>query len=96
MRQWTAAAFEMHADQPVPAGIDGEAVQLAPPLQFRIRPGALRVRLAPDHPGTSPSALQPEKPWGLVRALGYIILRGAPPEQPERSADAVPLTRSEA
>ena len=96
MRQWTATAFEMHADQPVPAGIDGEAVQLAPPLEFRIRPGALRVRLAPDHPGTSPSALQPDKPWRLVQALGYIIFRGAPLEQSPRSADTAPVTRSEA
>ena len=46
-REWTAPAFEVDADRPVPAGIDGEAVKLEPPLRFRIRPGVLRVRIAP-------------------------------------------------
>ena len=59
-REWTAPAFEVDADHPVPAGIDGEAVTLEPPLRFRIRPGVLRVRIARQHPGASPSALLPE------------------------------------
>jgi len=33
------------ATAPVHAGIDGEAVELDPPLRFVIRPLALRVRL---------------------------------------------------
>ena len=49
-REWTAPAFEVDADHPVPAGIDGEAVKLEPPLRFRIRPGVLRVRIAPPAP----------------------------------------------
>jgi hypothetical protein len=81
MEQWTAVAFEMHADQRVPAGIDGEAIHLEPPLQFRIRSGALRVRIAPGHPGASPSALHPDKPWALLHALGQIVLRGPLPAQ---------------
>src|SRR3954469_12811447 len=44
-REWTTPAFEVAADPPVPAGIDGEATKLAPPLQFRIRPSVLRVRI---------------------------------------------------
>jgi diacylglycerol kinase family enzyme len=76
MRQWTLSTIEMHADEPVPAGIDGEAFRLDPPLCFRIRPGALRVRIAPGHPGTSPSALVPDKPWGLLQALAHIAVRG--------------------
>jgi diacylglycerol kinase family enzyme len=83
MQQWTALAFEMHADQRVPAGIDGEAVHLEPPIQFRIRSGALRVRIAPDHPGASPSALQPDKPWALLHALAHVAFRAAPPQQPD-------------
>ena len=59
-REWTAPAFEVDADHPVPAGIDGEAVKLEPPLRFRIRPGVLRVRIARQHPGASPSAMLPE------------------------------------
>ena len=42
---WTAAQLELTAPAPVHAGIDGEAVELKPPLRFAIRPRALRVRL---------------------------------------------------
>jgi diacylglycerol kinase family enzyme len=86
MRAWTAAAFEMHADGRVPAGIDGEAVELESPLRFHIRPGALRVRIAPTHPGTSPSALHPEKPWNLLQALARIAVRGSPQQSPRRTS----------
>jgi diacylglycerol kinase family enzyme len=59
-REWTAANFEVRAGEPVPAGIDGEAAMLEPPLRFRMLPGALRVRIAAAHPGASPSALLPD------------------------------------
>jgi diacylglycerol kinase family enzyme len=42
---WTATQLEVTAPTPVHAGIDGEAVDLTPPLRFAIRPRALRVRL---------------------------------------------------
>ena len=77
-RQWSAPELEVDADAPVPAGIDGEAVMLDPPLRFRIHPGVLRVRIASGHPGASPSALIPEHPTGLVRAL-LRVASGAPP-----------------
>jgi diacylglycerol kinase family enzyme len=44
-RAWTASRLDIAAAGPVHAGIDGEAVDLTPPLRFAIRPGALRVRL---------------------------------------------------
>jgi diacylglycerol kinase family enzyme len=44
-RAWTASRLDIAAPGPVHAGIDGEAVDLTPPLRFAIRPGALRVRL---------------------------------------------------
>jgi diacylglycerol kinase family enzyme len=44
-RMWTAARLEVSAPAPVHAGIDGEAVDLTPPLRFAIRPGGLRVRI---------------------------------------------------
>jgi diacylglycerol kinase family enzyme len=59
-REWSAPEFQVDADRPVPAGIDGEAAVLAPPLRFSIRPGVLRVRVARKHPGASPSARAPE------------------------------------
>jgi diacylglycerol kinase family enzyme len=71
-REWTAPHFEVDADHPVPAGIDGEAAQLAPPLRFIIRAGVLRVRIAHQHPGASPSANLPEGLGQSARALGRI------------------------
>jgi diacylglycerol kinase family enzyme len=44
-RSWTATRFEVTAPAPVHAGVDGEAVELVPPLRFAIRPRALRVRV---------------------------------------------------
>ena len=43
---------------------------LPTPLVFRIRPGVLRVRIAPHHPGASPSAAQPS---GLRDALRRLV-----------------------
>jgi diacylglycerol kinase family enzyme len=71
-REWTAPAFEVDSDHPVPAGIDGEAVKLEPPLRFHIRPGVLRVRIARRHPGASPSAMLPDSLAQSVRALARI------------------------
>jgi hypothetical protein len=84
MHQWTASTFEVNADLHVPAGIDGEAIHLEPPLRFHIRSGALRVRIAPSHPGASPSALEPDKPWALLQALAYVAVRGRSPVPIER------------
>jgi diacylglycerol kinase family enzyme len=77
MQQWTAPTFEIDADGRVAAGIDGESMQLSAPLRFRIRPRALRAIIAPHHPGASPSALEPDSPWGMVQALVANVLHGA-------------------
>ena len=71
-REWTAPRFKVDSDHPVPAGIDGEAVKLEPPLRFRIRAGVLRVRIARQHPGASPSASLPEGLRQSARALARI------------------------
>ena len=78
MQQWTAPTFEIESDAPVPAGIDGESMRLDAPLRFRVRPGALRVRVAPHHPGVSPSALHPDTPWQVVTALARFVVHGEP------------------
>jgi diacylglycerol kinase family enzyme len=75
-REWSAPSFEVDADRPIPAGIDGEALVLDPPLRFRIRPRALRVRIARQHPGASPSALAPEGLWAGVLQLARIAAGG--------------------
>ena len=71
-REWTTTRFTVDSDHPVPAGIDGEAVNLESPLRFGIRAGVLRVRIARRHPGASPSARLPDGPWQSARALARI------------------------
>jgi diacylglycerol kinase family enzyme len=72
VKQWTATTFEVRCEVSVPAGIDGEATILDPPLRFRMLPAALRVRIACEHPGASPSALEPDSLWGTVAVLGKL------------------------
>ena len=76
VQQWSAPSFEVSSDGPVAAGIDGEALKLDPPLRFRTRPRALRVLIAPQHPGASPSASMPESPWDAIRAVTHIAMHG--------------------
>jgi diacylglycerol kinase family enzyme len=59
-RAWSSPTFEVGSEKPIAAGIDGEALVLDAPLEFRIRPKVLRVRVARQHPGASPSAMTPE------------------------------------
>jgi diacylglycerol kinase family enzyme len=77
-REWSTPTFEVDADGPIAAGIDGEAVTLGPPLRFRILPLVLRVRIAAAHPGASPSAAMPEGAWAIVLALARIAVGKAP------------------
>jgi diacylglycerol kinase family enzyme len=70
MQQWSAREFEVHATGPVPAGIDGEAMKLDPPLRFRMLPGALRVRIARQHRGASPSVGVPD---GIRNGFGELV-----------------------
>jgi hypothetical protein len=83
-REWSAPAFEVSSDAPVAAGIDGEATRLESPLRFRIHPAALRVRIARAHPGASPSAMQPERPSDVIRALAGLAVGHDPREPPIR------------
>jgi diacylglycerol kinase family enzyme len=70
LRQWERPDFTVEADDPVPLGIDGEAAKLEPPLEFASLPGALTVRIAPGHPGASPST---EVPRGLAPAAVKLV-----------------------
>jgi diacylglycerol kinase family enzyme len=76
-QEWAAGSFEVDSDQPVAAGIDGEAARLDPPLRFHSRPQALRVRIAPQHPGASPSATMPEQPWEGFRSVASVAVHGS-------------------
>ena len=57
-RSWSTPFLDVLAPEPVHAGIDGEAADLARRLRFAIKPKALRVRISSRHPGVSPSASQ--------------------------------------
>ena len=55
LREWSCPEFEVRSDASVAVGLDGEALLLAPPLQFASLPGALRVRVPQHAPGVSPA-----------------------------------------
>ena len=42
---WEPLRVEVGSGGPIDVGIDGEALRMASPLRFTIRPGALRTRL---------------------------------------------------
>ena len=58
-RAWSALQVHVGAPTTVLAGIDGEAVEIAAPLDIAVRPTALRVRICERHPGASPAARIP-------------------------------------
>jgi diacylglycerol kinase family enzyme len=75
-RELSAAEVTVEADSPIPLGVDGESLTMEPPLEFGVRPRALRVLIAPGHPGASPSA---EAPRGPVSALKELARRAFAP-----------------
>jgi diacylglycerol kinase family enzyme len=70
-RQWTAPEFRIDSSQPVPVGVDGEGLRMTPPLEFRILPGALRVRLPKESVRRSPwrTVEVRHSVTGLIRVL---------------------------
>jgi diacylglycerol kinase family enzyme len=87
LRLWSLPAVDVDGDGAVPAGIDGEAAMLDPPLRFTMRPAALRVRIAARHPGGSPAAAFPAGGVAFLRALIGTAMTG-------RTDGAATLTRS--
>ncbi len=81
LRAWATPSFEIAAQAPVPAGVDGEALVIDPPLRFRVRPAVLRCRIARHHPGASPAALAPERAWTALRTLVGIAAGRDPPAE---------------
>jgi diacylglycerol kinase family enzyme len=68
-REWEAESFEVRSGAAIEAGVDGEALHFDSPLRFEIVPGALRVRVAPHHPGYSPAAVAEAVLHGGIRRL---------------------------
>jgi diacylglycerol kinase family enzyme len=67
--EWAGASFRLDSSAPVEIGIDGEALVLDPPIEFRTLPGALRVRIPLGAPGYSPAAAAPARGWATATAL---------------------------
>ena len=55
-RAWSAPTFELESGAPIAVGLDGESLEMEPPLVFSSRPGVLRLRLPQQAIGYSPAA----------------------------------------
>jgi len=78
-RGWIAfepEVFIVESGAPVEAGVDGEALLLDPPLEFRIRPSVLRIRIPSDAFGHSPAALRSRSIWSTATSLVKTIVAG--------------------
>jgi len=53
---WSAPTFELTSGSPIAVGLDGESLEMEPPLVFSSRPGVLRLRLPQQAIGYSPAA----------------------------------------
>jgi diacylglycerol kinase family enzyme len=69
--EWTAPMLEVRSSQPIDLGIDGEAVTLESPVRLEVQPAALRIRIAPHHPGVSPARVAGAVQQSAVRRLLY-------------------------
>jgi diacylglycerol kinase family enzyme len=79
--EWQAPAFRVDSAQPIEIGVDGEALQMSPPLVFESLPGALRARIPQHAPGLAPAAkavpLTPSTISDLLKtAVGRPVLVG--------------------
>ncbi|HEY7478588.1 MAG TPA: diacylglycerol kinase family protein [Actinomycetota bacterium] len=76
LSSWNAPAFRIDSAGPVAVGLDGESMELDPPLEFTSRPGVLRVRRSEHAIGHSPAALA--SPWQTFLPHLWRIVRGGP------------------
>jgi diacylglycerol kinase family enzyme len=84
-RQWTAPSLVVEGPRASAAAIDGEAHAWDPPLHFKIRPKALRVRIALGQPGASPAFLRSPALASTVMGLSRVVRGRASGIVPERS-----------
>ncbi|HTS99241.1 MAG TPA: diacylglycerol kinase family protein [Streptosporangiaceae bacterium] len=94
-RAWSTLRLEVSAPEPVHAGVDGEAVELSPPLRFAIRPAALRVRISSRHPGASPSA-RLRLPGHPARSHGGRAMASPQADNPTDRSNGNPPSRASA
>jgi diacylglycerol kinase family enzyme len=68
IEEWTASTFRVDSARPVPVGIDGESLELEPPLEFTCLPAALRVRLPRTAPGAGSTPV-----YGVRATIGALL-----------------------
>ena len=72
---WATPVFEVTSASPIAVGLDGESLEMDPPLVFRSRPGVLRLRLPLQAIGYSPAA----RATGVKGLLGlWRVVLGRP------------------
>ena len=76
--QWQSPTFRVDSGATIGTGVDGESIILEPPLQFAIRPHALRIRTPRGVAGVSPAARRPPLTLRTVRRL-VDVASGVPP-----------------
>ena len=57
LRSWVTPTFEVSSGSTIDVGLDGETLEMDPPLTFSLRAGALNIRLPTHAIGYSPAAL---------------------------------------
>jgi diacylglycerol kinase family enzyme len=81
-REWATPSFQVDSGAPVEAGVDGEALVLDPPLEFRCLAGVLRLRIPTHAPGHSPAARKADSLGDAVRSLARVVAGRADDRQP--------------
>jgi diacylglycerol kinase family enzyme len=72
---WETPVFEVDSAAPIAVGLDGESLEMDPPLVFTSRPGVLRLRLPLQAIGFSPAA----RATGIKGLLGlWRVVLGRP------------------
>ena len=72
---WATPVFEVASGAPIAVGLDGESLEMDPPLVFTSRPGVLRLRLPLQAIGYSPAA----RATGIKGLLGlWRVVLGRP------------------
>jgi diacylglycerol kinase family enzyme len=74
--EWTTPTLEVRSGKPIDLGVDGEAITLESPVRLEIEPGALRVRIAPHHPGVSPARVAGDTQRSATRRLLHAAFGG--------------------
>ena len=77
---WSASSLDIRGTASLPAGLDGEALTLPPPLRWPSPRCAARTNLRTTHPGVSPSALLSTNcmPWRRQATLAAQTLSARP------------------